>query len=46
MPGPPAGHGTKLRLEQDLAAARGAGGGVVGRRVEADYDQLGPAASR
>jgi hypothetical protein len=46
VPGPPAGHGTELRLEEDLTAARGADGGVVGRRVEADYDQLGPAAVR
>jgi hypothetical protein len=46
MPRPPSGHGTKLRLEQDLAAAHGADGGVVGRRVEADYDQFELAASR
>ena len=48
--GRPAVGEPELRLVQDLAVAPGAGGGVRGRRVEADYEQgrapLLPASTR
>jgi hypothetical protein len=41
----PLGGGPEQRLDQDLAVAPGAGGGVLGRGVEADDDQRGVAPS-
>lgn len=45
VPGPPARNRADLRFAQNLAATRSADGGVVRRRIEADYDQLGPSLS-
>jgi hypothetical protein len=42
--GPPVG-GAQQRLLQDLPVARGAGGGVGGRGIEADDDQRNAASS-
>lgn len=43
VPGPPGRGEPKLGLVQRLAVAPGAGGGIDGRGVEADDDQLGSA---
>src|SRR5262249_42552742 len=40
VPGPPSAGEPQQRLVQDLAVAPGAGGGVGGRGVEADEEQL------
>jgi hypothetical protein len=45
MAGPPSRGEPQLRLEQSLAVAPGAGGGIGGRGVEADYDQRASALS-
>jgi hypothetical protein len=39
MARPPLNRGAEQRLVQDFAVVPGADGGVLGRGVEADYDQ-------